>query len=356
MIHCTFFILYVPLLFGQTPDRNQLIGKWIGVHTEWDLDLSCPLPIYLQLDADGTYQFGMIEGSAPKLSATWDKQGDSIRLDTIRYTPGVISLQQNILRIGKNYPMVFRRFDDFPLDSAQTYKTLSGRVWQSDSLTLYLFPDGKLAMENTVTKQRTAHFWRLAQLEKSVFLVIRGNQYTGEGNCKYIRQLRNISPTSLQFIGSNGQVVTVENFRFLRSLNKADTCRPSGFQVCSNCYRQSWYETNRLAGSQRYDLIQLFRKQYQPLYQQGESGLVRVQFEVNCKGAKGAFLLKGFGEDYCPRTFDKRVLNQILAICRDYVATDAMLLESHRQDDAPSDVAVSLTFRLKNGQITEILP
>ena len=169
---------------AQTITPEQLVGTWIGVHSEWDTDLFCPLGTYIRLDADSTYHLGMVDGSAARLTSTWAAHGDSVRLDTIHYAPRLVRLQNNLLRIGTFYPMVFRKFNAIPIDSARAYQQLNGRVWQSDSLTISLYANGQASVENPTTHQRTAHFWRLARFGLSVFLVIRGNQHNQDSGYK----------------------------------------------------------------------------------------------------------------------------------------------------------------------------
>ncbi|GAB3954799.1 hypothetical protein GCM10028805_40810 [Spirosoma harenae] len=355
-ISCVYGLLsFFSFTLAQVPTRDQLIGTWIGVHSEWDLDFVCPLPTYIQLDADSTYHLGLVDGSATEKISTWAIHGDAMRLDTIHFAPRLVTLQQDLLRIGTNYPMVFRRFADMPIDSAKAYQQLRGRVWQTDSLTIYLYGNGKVALENRTTGQRTAHFWQLTKFGKSVFLVIRGNQFNRNSGYKPLWQLSSLSASGLKAVGWAGRAVATENFRFVRKLTPGDSCRPSGFQTCDNCFRQMWYGNPLSYGQERYDLIQLFAKQYQPIHLPGATGLVRIQFVVNCEGEKGLFDLRAFGEDYCAKTFDARITSQLMSICREQVATDPSLRQTDRSDWR-HDLFVSITFRFKDGRITEILP
>ncbi|MBD2751892.1 hypothetical protein [Spirosoma validum] len=332
------------------------MGTWIGVHSEWDTDFTCPLATYIQLDADSTYHFGMVDGSAGKRTSTWAFHGESMRLDTIRFAPGLVSIQNNLLRIGANYPMVFRRFTDVAIDSILVHKQLSGRVWQSDSLTIYFYTDGKVALENPATKQRTAHYWQVKRFGQSIFLVIQGNQYTRDRGYKPLWQIVSLSPHQLQATGWNGCAVAKETFRLVRNLLPGETCRPNGFQPCSNCFSSRWREGSLSRSDKRYDLVHLFRKTYQPISQPGESGLIRIRFVVNCEGEQGLFELRGFDESYCPRMFNPQITNQLVAICRNQVATDPSLRKPNNPDEWLLDVAVSLTFRLQDGRLTDILP
>lgn len=356
ILHFLLFVISYSFSFAQLPTRNQFVGTWIGVHSEWDADFTCPLPVYVQLNADSTYHIGMVDGSANKRTSTWAFHGENMRLDTIHFASGLVSVRNDFLRIGANYPMVFRRFTDVAIDSVRVRKQLSGRVWQSDNLIVYLYPDGKVALENPASRQRTAHYWQLARFGQSIFLIIKGNQYTPNRGYKPSWQIVGMTPQQMQAIGWNGRAVGKETFRLVRSLLPGDTCRPTGFQPCSNCFSSIWREGSLSRSDKRHDLVQLFRKNYQPISQTGESGLVRIRFVVNCEGEQGSFELSGFDESYCPKTFDNRITNQLVTICRNHVATDSSLRKPNNPDEWLLDIAVSLTFKLKDGRLTDILP
>ncbi|AQG81147.1 hypothetical protein [Spirosoma montaniterrae] len=346
--------LFSLLTFHYT--KAQLTGTWIGVHSEWDSDFVCPLPAYLRLNADSTYQLGLVEGTTPPIRSTWAVQGNRVRLDTIHYAPGLVQVEGNLLRIGTFYPMVFRRFQTIPLDSIAVYQQLSGRVWQSDSLTIALFADGRVSLENRTAKNRTVHFWRVARLDASLFLVIRGSPHERDGNYKPLWQLTSVSPTAIQAIGWNGRNVSTETFRLGRSLTSADSCRSSGFQPCDNCFSWQWYYTQLNAERQQY-VKEVMQKHYHPIDLPGQSGLLRARFVVNCQGERGLFDIAGFDTDYCPFVFDKCITEQVQDICRRHVDFEGLsYYVSGQTERRPEDKGVSLTFRLKDGCITDVLP
>lgn len=338
------------------PTAVPLAGTWIGVHSEWDTDVFCPLPTYLQLDTDGRYRLGLVDGSATPIRATWAVRNDTVRLDTVHYAPGLVTVQNGLLRIGKAYPMIFRPFTDVPLDSALVQQQVAGRVWQSDSSTVALFADGRVTVENRTTKQRTAHFWRLARFGSSVFLVIRGNQYDRDRDYTPLWQLTETRPTAFRAVGWNGRAVVDETFRQVRAIRPDELAQPNGFQVCSNCFTQAFFATNPGRSARRYELLQLVAKHYQPVALPGQSGLLRIGFVVNCQGESGRYELRGLDTDYCPKIFDTRITGQLLTFCRNHVATDATLREPNQPGDRPNDVAVLLTFRLIDGRVTDLLP
>ncbi len=357
MLYSTFFILHYSLAQAQTPTRQQLIGTWIGVHTEWDTDFFCALPTYIQLDNDSTYHLGMVDGSSAEFTSTWAMRGDTaVRLDTIHYAPRLVQVQNDLLRIGTNYPMTFRKFTPIEIDSVNAYQQLNGRVWQSDSLTISLYANGQASLENRATKQRTAYFWKLARFGSSVFLVIHGNQYNRDSGYKPLWQLSRVSAKQMQAIGWNGRMVATETFRFITNLSAGDLCIPSGFQTCKTCFQPIWYTTSLNHFEERYTLNQLIGKYYHPVIQAGQSGLVKIEFVVNCQGKSGLYMVSSFDDDYCPKIVDSRITNQLLTICRDHIATNPVLRASDEPGTGPQDIAVSLTFRFRDGQLIAILP
>ena len=360
MKQCLFLLLCLSgwpgFVQSQTPTREQLTGTWIGVHTEWDMDFFCALPTYIQLDNDSTYHLGMVDGSASELTSTWAVSGDRIRLDTIHYAPRLVRIQGDLLRIGTNYPMTFRRFTSVEIDSVNAHQQLNGRVWQSDSLTISLYANGQASLENRSTKQRTAHFWKLTRFGTSVFLVIRGNQYNRDSGYKPLWQLSNVASKQMQAIGWNGRTVSTETFRFVRNLALGDSCLPNVFQTCRTCFDRTWYTTSLNHSEERYTLNQLISKYHRPESQAGQSGLVKIEFVVNCQGESGLYTISSVGDDYCPKIFDSRITNQLLTICREHIATNPVLRTNDKPGTDAQDVAVSLTFRFRNGQLIDILP
>ena len=306
-----YLILCAPSLYGQSPNREQLVGTWIGVHAERDVDYFCPLPTYIQLNADSTYRLGLVSDPGTAFTSSWAVNDDQVRIDTIHYASGRLTIRNDLLRIGANTPLLFRRFTNFPIDSAFAYHQLIGHSWQSDNLTISLYANGQVSVENTATKKKTAHFWRITQFGPSVFLVIRGNQHNETGGFKPLWQLTKLGSCQMQAIGWNGCAVATETFRLVRDIPPGEACRPSEFQPCDNCFSPTWYARSISYYAKQYDLAQLITKYYRPDKQASQSGLVRIQFIVNCEGEQGPSDVSGFGEDYCPKLFDSRITNQL---------------------------------------------
>ena len=82
-----------------------------------------------------------------------------------------------------------------------------------------------------------------------------------------------------------------------------------------------------------------------------ESGLLRIRFVVNCKGESGRFRLLSMNEDYEEISFSEDIVDQLLRLTKEYKDWRVMSYK-----DFESDYYFYVTFKIKDGQIKEILP
>ncbi|RYC68518.1 MULTISPECIES: hypothetical protein [Spirosoma] len=341
---------------AQPLTRDQLTGQWIGVHAELNNASLCPLSTYLDLRSDGSFYLGMVDGKAPPKVMTWAMKAGQLRLDVLTYALDLISLTNDVLRIGQDSPMLFRRFQEIAVDSTAAFQTLNGRVWETDSLRLSLFANGKLLWENCQTYEQTVHCWQLARYGTAVFLVTRGNAHTCEGDYKPLWQLTQSGKQQFRAIGWNGQAVATETFRLVRPLKLSEMPPANEFQRCANCFDGSRYSVAepflRRYQPMLYDIRKAFEQYYKPVVASGQSGLVQIQFAVDCDGRMGRFLVKGFDNDYQAKSFDPQLVAQLLTICRQKLP--AGWRRDPLTDQQQSDIDVLLNVRLSNGTITDV--
>ncbi len=101
---------------------------------------------------------------------------------------------------------------------------------------------------------------------------------------------------------------------------------------------------------ERPALYREFENGYKPV-QSDKSGWIRVRFIVNCKGETGRFRLLSANEDYEEIEFEKAITDQLLAISK---SLNGWKLQP--DSDNPQDYYQYLTFKMKKGEIIEILP
>jgi len=202
--------------------------------------------------------------------ATWQASViNRIRLDTLIYTPEQLTVTNNILQIGKRYPMTFRRFQEAPMDSLTAFQFINGQVWETDSLRVSFFATGKVLWENRQTGLKTVHCWQLAKQGKSVFLLTRGNATTCDGNYKPHWQILNLGNRQFRAVGSNGRGVVNELFRFVRKIGPDEVCQTADFQYCTNCFTSMWYDyADKIdwnLSPKLYEVRKVVKQYYQPV-------------------------------------------------------------------------------------------
>lgn len=358
IVNVALVIIVYSSVQAQTPTPEQLVGTWIGVRAEFDEQFDRPYPVSMTLGADSTYLLRLLDENPPGRRATWSADSQKIRLDTNTYAVGQWTIQRDELRLTGAIPLAFRRFVDIPIDSVAAGKVLSGHVWATDSLTYRLRATGDACLENSRTGTVALHCWRLARVGQSLFLVVKGNQDGCKGNFQYPLQITELSTTAVYCLGGNGQSVDQLVFRRVGSSPPNEVCQPNGFQPCNTYAFSSFnlYPYYTFTRGRLYDIRQVVERAYKPVARTGQSGLIRFRFIVNCRGEAGQFHVLEVDESYQKRPFDPRITDQLLVICRDKLTGWEAGRPTGEPNQEPVDTFCLLTFRLKDGLITDIFP
>lgn len=96
----------------------------------------------------------------------------------------------------------------------------------------------------------------------------------------------------------------------------------------------------------------VFREQYKMPEIEDASGLIRVRFIINCEGKAGRFRLISMDTEYVEKEFDSRITDQILTITK---SLDGWKIFKNKNQQ-PVEYYQYLIFKLKEGQLIEILP
>ncbi len=102
---------------------------------------------------------------------------------------------------------------------------------------------------------------------------------------------------------------------------------------------------------EKYELDRAFEQAYQSKIIKGESGLIRIRFIVNCRGETGRFRVMGMNENYEPKAFDAPITKQLLRITQSLTGWKVL-----PNAEKPEDYYQYLIFKIKEGQLIEIMP
>lgn len=333
------------------PAQN-LTGRWIGVHTEWDLNSYCPLPVYMDFNADSTWQLGLLDESAAPRTSRWGRLAkDSLRFMETSYAPELITLEGDYLRIGRSMPMLFRRYKPVPMQRETVRARLLGQLWQSDTVQYRFAADGRVALRNRRTGEQTLHYAEVLTLGESVFLLVRGSHSGREGDVRVFWQVVTNAVGEIRMAGGFGKNIGVETLRWVRALEANESLQPTHFQACTNCSIQNQIVVFKgLDVLNKRKALALFQQYYQRVETPNQSGIVTLKFVRNCTGDLGPITLQELGADYKRRPFDKRVTEQLVAIVRNQLPS-SLFGDVVSQ---PRDQTVVFTIRLLDGRLTDL--
>lgn len=126
------------------------------------------------------------------------------------------------------------------------------------------------------------------------------------------------------------------------------------FKLCGKDNRLVQYYAldEKTYDGEKWAIQNTFSTHYKVPIMDGETGLVRIRFIVNCNGETGRFRLMGMNPDYSKKAFNKTITDQLLKITKSLTGWKSF----NRKSGRSIEYYQYLIFKLKDGQITEILP
>ncbi|CAA9197786.1 hypothetical protein ACHRVW_16280 [Flavobacterium collinsii] len=103
------------------------------------------------------------------------------------------------------------------------------------------------------------------------------------------------------------------------------------------------YEGDKLA------IEKEFAEKYKSKIIKNETGLIRINFVVNCKGKTDRFRLISMNENYEEKVFVKSITEQLMSITKNLKGWEG-------KKSKEIDYYQYLIFKIENGQLKEILP
>ena len=144
-----------------------------------------------------------------------------------------------------------------------------------------------------------------------------------------------------------------EYLRWVGDIEQNENVDEPGFAACHGDEQILQYFNQGegpLYPEEKLALLEIFKSKYKPLTDD-QDGLIRIRFLVNCQGKAGRFRILQADNDYNEVEFDKLITDQLLEITKGIENWE--VLYRHK---IPIDYYFYLIFKIKDGQITEILP
>lgn len=126
----------------------------------------------------------------------------------------------------------------------------------------------------------------------------------------------------------------------------------ANYEVCGDCGMWQYFDfSEKTYDGDKLAIEKVFQELYNPKNVKHESGLVRIRFIVNCLGETERFRLMASDENYQEKSFDESITSQLLEITKNLKGWKPMTY-----NNAKMNYYQYLVFKIKDGQIQEILP
>lgn len=101
-----------------------------------------------------------------------------------------------------------------------------------------------------------------------------------------------------------------------------------------------------------YAIKEKYRKEYTPVKTGVNSGILKIRFDVNCKGETGNFEFQTFSLEYATTILNDSIVKQAVSIAK---KLDKWIPGTNDENENINSFKF-IAIKLKNGEIKEILP
>jgi hypothetical protein len=122
------------------------------------------------------------------------------------------------------------------------------------------------------------------------------------------------------------------------------------------CYSKHIFQYFNIGNGLEYEGEKLaiekeFAEKYKSEIIKNETGLIRINFVVNCKGKTDRFRLISMGENYKEKVFVNSITEQLMSITKNLKGW-----KGKKYNEKEIDYYQYMIFKIENGQLKEILP
>lgn len=123
------------------------------------------------------------------------------------------------------------------------------------------------------------------------------------------------------------------------------------FQLCSG-KKWPYYHPDLEYSGGFYDIKDNFYNSYKIIESTNNTGIVRIQFDINCKGQSGNFKVETYGLNYRSIEMDSLIINQLIHSTKNL----QRWIPAKMDDGSTVNSHKFFAFKIINGRLIDILP
>lgn len=154
---------------------------------------------------------------------------------------------------------------------------------------------------------------------------------------------------------SDKKVVEKQEYsRWVGDIEQNDQVDELNFKVCNGDDKILQYFNlgeGPVYSGEKSSILNTFESKYKALSNNDQNGFIRIRFIVNCEGKTGRFRVLQSDDNFREIKFDESIVTQLVDITKGIENWQIFY-----RRDTPVDYYMYLIFKIKDGQLTEILP
>lgn len=142
--------------------------------------------------------------------------------------------------------------------------------------------------------------------------------------------------------------------RWVGDIEKNKQKDETDFELCNgdeSVYQYFHFGEGPVYHGEKPKIFTHFESNYKPISGEEGSGFIQIRFIVNCEGQAGRFRVLQSDENYQEKKFDPKITSQLLNLTKGIDQWEVFY-----RNEKPVDYYMYLIFKMKNGQLIEILP
>lgn len=133
------------------------------------------------------------------------------------------------------------------------------------------------------------------------------------------------------------------------------------YEVCDEAKIFQYYNfaKNTQYKGDRKAIKQYILANYKPIEDKSQNGYLTIRFVVNCEGEPGWYKVYEVDKDFQKTPFKTEISEQLIRLTKDlkdWIPAKGLLRMEGKDDGVIYDSYVYLSYKIKDGQVVEILP
>ena len=330
----------------------SLEGFWVAQVQKTDENQYQPYAWAIHFEENGKFQAGTLY-DFPRQSGEWSIRGDSLAYGEFVMPLPKLDDINNKMQFGTRLPVFYfkPRAVNLNINTNSIQKLLENTSWKQGTQHFYFADNGSFFIQpDPIPEESSQYCWEIASQFGSTFLIKKGSKYGCDQYSHFPEQILSFDDNKMVTLKwDNGEMT---EFEYLKMDTPVVIEPDDRFQTCNPFY------THRI-NSYRYSIPSKYVGGLHSLKEKllsqdlprmgGFTGLISVQFVINCVGKAGRHELKSMDSNYQMVPLDEGRKEKFISAVKTLQDWEPLRYDGMRMDSSKT-----LHIRYSDGKISEI--